>query len=118
MKGSRISLLVLFMIGTLCITAFWEVPYEPGKLEATGKTADGKTVSVAVQTAGEPAKITLSPDKKVLKANRQDLSYVTAQVVDANNIPVPFGDNMISFEVKVQENFPQLVTAISKVIHS
>ncbi|MCU7552104.1 DUF4982 domain-containing protein [Chitinophagaceae bacterium LB-8] len=78
---------------------FWEVPYEPGKLEAIGKTADGKTVSFAVQTAGEPAKIILSPDKKVLEANRQDLSYVSVQIVDANNILVPFGDNMINFEV-------------------
>jgi beta-galactosidase len=78
---------------------FWEVPYEPGKLEAIGKTADGKTVSFGVQTAGEPAKIILSPDKKLLKANRQDLSYVSVQVVDANNIPVPFADNMINFEV-------------------
>lgn len=78
---------------------FWEVPYEPGKLEAIGKTADGKTVSFAIQTAGEPAKIVLSPDKKILKANRQDLSYVSAQVVDANGVPVPFANNMISFEV-------------------
>ena len=78
---------------------FWKVPYEPGKLEAIGKTADGKTVSFAVQTAGEPAKIILSPDKKVLKANRQDLSYISVQVVDANNIPVPFANNMINFEV-------------------
>lgn len=78
---------------------FWKVPYEPGKLEAIGKTADGKTVSFAVQTAGEPAKIVLSPDQKVLKANRQDLSYVSVQIVDANNIPVPFASNMISFEV-------------------
>jgi beta-galactosidase len=78
---------------------FWEVPYEPGKLEAIGKTADGKTVSFAVQTAGEPARIVLSPDKKLLKGNRQDLSYVTVQMVDASGIPVPFADNIISFEV-------------------
>jgi beta-galactosidase len=78
---------------------FWEVPYEPGKLEAIGKTADGRTVSFAVQTAGSPAKISLSPDKKVLKANRQDLSYVSVQLLDANGIPVPFAGNNISFEV-------------------
>jgi len=79
---------------------FWEIPYEPGTLEAIGTTKDGKTVSFAVQTAGEPARIVLTPDKKVIQANRQDLSYVTVQVLDANNIPVPFADNMIEFEVK------------------
>jgi len=78
---------------------FWEVPYERGKLEAIGKTTDGKTVSFAVQTAGEPAKIVLLPDRKTLKANRQDLSYITVQVLDANDLPVPFAGNMINFEV-------------------
>jgi beta-galactosidase len=78
---------------------FWEVPYEPGKLEAIGKTADGRRVSFAVQTAGEPATIKLSPDRKVLKANRQDLSYVSVQLLDANGIPVPFAGNNFSFEV-------------------
>lgn len=78
---------------------FWEVPYEPGKLEAIGKTKDGKTVSFAVQTAGEPASIVLSPDRKVLKANRQDLSYVAVQMLDARGLPVPFANNRITFEV-------------------
>jgi beta-galactosidase len=78
---------------------FWEVPYEPGKLEAIGKTADGKTVSFAVQTAGEPATIKLSPDRKTLKANRQDVCYVAVQLLDAHGVPVPFAGNNISFEV-------------------
>lgn len=78
---------------------FWEVPYESGKLEAIGKTADGNTVSFAVQTAGEPAKIVLSPDRKTIKANKQDLCYVEVQLADASGIPVLFADNMIEFEV-------------------
>nr|WP_321485320.1 glycoside hydrolase family 2 TIM barrel-domain containing protein [uncultured Draconibacterium sp.] len=78
---------------------FWEVAYEPGKLEAVGKTNDGKTVTFAVQTAGEPAKIVLSPDRQTINANKQDLSYVTVQLLDANDVPVPFADNLIEFEV-------------------
>ena len=78
---------------------FWEVPYEPGKLEAVGKTPDGKTVSFAVQTAGEPAKIALTPDRNTIKANKQDLCYVEVQLLDVNNVPVPFENNMIEFEV-------------------
>lgn len=79
---------------------FWEIPYEPGKLEAIGTTKEGKKVSFTLQTAGEPTKIVLTPDKKVLKANRQDLSYVTVQVLDANNVPVPFANNMVEFEIE------------------
>jgi len=78
---------------------FWEVAYEPGKLEAIGKNNEGKTVSFAVQTAGEATKMVLTPDRKTIRANKQDLSYVTVQLLDANGIPVPFADNMIEFEV-------------------
>jgi beta-galactosidase len=78
---------------------FWEIPYEPGKLEAVGTTNDGKKVSVAVQTAGEPARIVLFPDREVIRANRQDLGYINVQVLDANDIPVPFADNLIELEV-------------------
>ncbi len=78
---------------------FWEVPYEPGTLQAIGQTSDGMTVSFEVQTAGPPAKIALTPDRKTIKANRQDLSYVSVQLLDANNVPVPFADSMIEFEV-------------------
>ncbi|MFD2034690.1 glycoside hydrolase family 2 TIM barrel-domain containing protein [Belliella marina] len=78
---------------------FWEVPYEPGTLEAVGRTKDGKAVSFEIITAGEPAKLVLSPDRKVIKANGQDLSYVGVQVLDANDVPVPFADNLIEFEV-------------------
>ncbi|WP_423126950.1 glycoside hydrolase family 2 TIM barrel-domain containing protein [Gaoshiqia sp. Z1-71] len=78
---------------------FFEVPYQPGKLEAIGKTKDGKTVSFAVETAGEPAKMVLTPDRQTIKANKQDLCYVTVQLLDANNVPVPFADNLVEFEV-------------------
>ncbi|MBN2806166.1 MAG: DUF4982 domain-containing protein [Prolixibacteraceae bacterium] len=78
---------------------FWEVPYEPGKLEAIGKTKEGKTVSFAVQTAGQAAKMVLTPDRKSIRANKQDLSYVTVQLLDANNVPVPFANNIIEFEL-------------------
>jgi beta-galactosidase len=78
---------------------FWEVPYEPGNLEAIGKSTDGKTVSFEVNTAGVPAKIVLSPDRKTLRVNRQDISYVTVQLLDVNNVPVAFASNMIEFEV-------------------
>jgi len=77
----------------------YEVPYEPGKLEAIGKTTEGKTVSFTLQTAGEPASVVLTPDRKTLKANKQDLCYVEVQLVDANGVPVLFADKMVEFEV-------------------
>jgi beta-galactosidase len=78
---------------------FWEAPYEPGKLEAIGTTSGGKTVTFKVQTAGEPTKIVLTPEPATIKANRADISYVSVQLVDDNNVPVPFASDTIEFEV-------------------
>lgn len=77
----------------------WEVPYKKGVIKAVGKTATGISVENKIQTAGEVAKIQITADRPVLKANRQDLSYITVQLLDADNIPVPFANNLIEFEV-------------------
>lgn len=52
-----------------------------------------------IRTAEEPARIVLVPDRKTIKANGADLSFVTAKVVDRNGMVVPVADNLIRFEV-------------------
>ena len=77
----------------------WNVPYAKGTLEAIGTLPNGEKKTFRVQTAGKPAKIQLVADKQTLKANQQDLSYIKAFLLDENNVPVPFADNTIEFEV-------------------
>lgn len=77
----------------------WNVPYKKGVLEAVGKLSDGKTVSNKVQTTGEAVKIKLVNDRKTIKADKQDLCYVQAFLLDENDIPVPFAENEIEFSV-------------------
>jgi beta-galactosidase len=77
----------------------WNVPYSKGTLEAIGTLPNGERKTFKVQTAGKPAKIKLIADKQNLKANQRDLSYIKAFVLDKNDIPVPFADNTIDFEV-------------------
>ena len=57
--------------------AVFRVPYEAGTLRAE---AGGKSATLG--TAGEPAKLHLTVDKPMLKADGQDLAYVTVEVVD------------------------------------
>ena len=57
--------------------AVFHVPYEAGTLRAE---ADGK--SVTLNTASEPARLRLTADKKIVKADGQDLAFVTVEVVD------------------------------------
>jgi beta-galactosidase len=78
----------------------WNVPYQKGNIKAIGTTSEGKEVSFEIKTAGEPAKIRLIADKNKIAANKQDLCYVKAILLDQNDIPVPFAENKIEFEVK------------------
>ena len=64
--------------------AVFHVPYEAGTLRAE---ADGK--SVTLSTAGEPARLRLTPDKKTMKADGQDLAFVTVEVVDSKGNVCP-----------------------------
>ena len=75
--------------------AVFSVPYEAGTLRAE---AGGK--SVTLSTAGEPAKLRLTADRPALKADGQDLAYITIEVVDAQGRVCP--DAAIPCEAAVQ----------------
>ena len=64
--------------------AVFSVPYKAGTLraEAVGK-------NVTLKTAGEPARLRLIPDRTVMAADGQSLTFVTIEVVDKDGIPVP-----------------------------
>ncbi len=64
--------------------AVFSLPYEAGTLRAE---AGGKSVSLA--TAGQPAKLVLTTDKKVITADGQSLAYIIVEVVDKNGCLCP-----------------------------
>jgi len=77
----------------------WKVPFEPGTLKAVSRK-NGKDVLVRkVKTAGEPAKIELIADRKNIKADGKDLSFVTVRILDAAGNVVPDADNLVDFKV-------------------
>ena len=57
--------------------AVFQLPYQSGTLRA-----EAGNKSVKLCTAGEPARLRLSADKKKMKADGQDLTFVTVEVVD------------------------------------
>ncbi|MBQ5513625.1 MAG: DUF4982 domain-containing protein [Bacteroidales bacterium] len=62
--------------------AVFTVNYTPGTLRAE---AGGK--SVTLSTAGEPAKLRLTTDRKTIKSGGQDLAFITVEVLDkAGNV--------------------------------
>lgn len=82
------------------LTATFEVPYEAGELKAIA-LKDGKDIETKVlKTTGKPAKIKLTADRSELKASRNDLSYVTVEVIDENGALVPNANLPIQFKVE------------------
>jgi len=78
----------------------WDVPYQPGTIQARG--ADGEKIlcSHQLQTAGVPAKLVLLPDRSNIAADGADLSHVEVRVVDENGVIVPDSDALIGFDLK------------------
>ena len=77
----------------------WEVTFEKGTLKAVAKNKGKEVVSDELKTAGNPARIILTADKSKITKNWDDVSYVTAKVVDANGITCPNADKLISFGI-------------------
>ena len=71
------------LIGTKAVSrdteykAVFTVPYEPGTL-----SAEAGGLGTLLCTAGEPAALRLTPDRRVITADGQDLSFITVEVVD------------------------------------
>ena len=79
---------------------FFNVAYQPGKLEAIGYDKNKKIVSRhVVQTSGQPDQLQLIPDRKSLKNDGWDAMPITVQVVDKNGLMVPTASNFITFEI-------------------
>ncbi len=79
--------------------ASWHVPYHPGELKAVGYK-DGNAVDGHVlRSASKPAKLTLAADRASIRADGNDISYITVEVTGGNGVMNPLADHEISFTV-------------------
>ena len=81
------------------VQVFWRLPYEPGVLKAVSRKNGRVVLTREVRTAEAPAQIVLVPDRRTIKADGADLSFVTVKVVDKNGTLVPSAENLIKFEL-------------------
>lgn len=77
----------------------WQVPFEAGTLKAIGRNNDDVVATDELRTAGKPAKIVLVADHSRLGDQWDDVDAVTVKVVDANGVPNPWADDLITFHV-------------------
>jgi beta-galactosidase len=89
--------------GEKSITATFEVPYSPGTLIAHCFDDGKETASQAIKTIGKPATIRLSADRDTIRADRNDLAYIMAEVADNEGNVIPWADDVtIHFEISGQ----------------
>ena len=77
----------------------WDVVYEPGVLRAVGFKNTVPVKTAEVRTAGPPARITLIPDRAAIRADGEDLSFITVRVEDGEGNFCPLADNLVRFQV-------------------
>jgi beta-galactosidase len=81
------------------LTARFDVPYAPGELKAVG-LIQGKAIAEKIlKTSGAPKKLKLIADREKIRADRNDLSYVTVEIVDAAGQRVPSAEISVRFTV-------------------
>ncbi len=81
------------------LTATFRVPYEPGILKATA-IENGKSVgTVILTTRNSPTHIHLIADRTKINASRNDLSYVSIEIVDDQDRVVPNAEVPVKFSV-------------------
>jgi len=78
----------------------WRVPFQKGTLKAVSYKGGKAVLSKEIKTAGEPVSIRLTADRKTIKADGKDLSFVTVEALDAVGNPVPTADHLITFSVE------------------
>ena len=77
----------------------WRVPFVAGTLKAVSRTAGKEVLVKEIKTAGAPVRLVVTADRSTIKADGNDLSFLTVDVVDANGTIVPNADNLINFKL-------------------
>jgi beta-galactosidase len=78
----------------------WSVPFQPGRLVAVARRGAVEVARDEVATAGAPASIRLSTDRRTVTGDGRSLCYVTATVVDRRGVVVPGAENLLHFSVR------------------
>lgn len=76
----------------------WNVTFEPGTVKVVARKDGVETASQEIHTAGEPAQIRLTPDRRTIRSNGTDLSFVTVEILDKDGNLCPNADNLVQFE--------------------
>ena len=76
-----------------------DVKYEPGELKVVAYRNGKPWAEDVMRTTGAAVKVTMTPDRAQIKADGNDLSFVTVRIEDKANLLVPRAKNLVRFEL-------------------
>lgn len=79
--------------------ASFTIPYTSGELKAVGLENGKEVASVVLKTAKKATTIKLVADRTKIKADGQDLSYITVAITDEDGLLESNADNQLTFKV-------------------
>jgi beta-galactosidase len=80
-------------------TANFKVSYTPGVLKAVGIQGGKPVAEQVLRTAAEAVQVRLAADRSTLRADGQDLSFVTVELLDKNGQPLPDANHPVTFSL-------------------
>jgi len=82
------------------LVVVFQVRYVEGELKAIAYK-DGKEIATqTLRTVGKPARLRLTADRPTIRASRNDLAFVTVEILDAAGVPIPDGVRTIDFHLE------------------
>lgn len=98
--------------------AEFDVPYAPGELKAVAFKEGKPIAAMVLKTAGRPARLRLKADRQSIRKDRNDLAYVTLEVLDPAGNAVPDATVPVSFDISGVGELSATGTANPKDVRS
>jgi beta-galactosidase len=77
-----------------------DVIYQPGTLKVVSFKNGASWATAETKTAGDPAQLQLEADRATIRADGQDLSFITVTVTDRAGLMAPRATNQIQFRIE------------------
>lgn len=78
---------------------YWDIPYEPGKLEVIGYKADKEAAQYSIETSKRPYAIKANVENNNISSGK-GIARITIQIVDEDGKPVFLSDDEITCRIK------------------
>lgn len=77
----------------------WQVPYQPGAIEAIGRRGGQVLLRERRVTTGPGRNLRVRTDRRLILADGRDVAILTVDLLDARAMPVPTANHKLAFRV-------------------